>query len=107
MATCEFTVELGARDRRFLRAASEVLKTYTLDREAPDPDDPEACVVRVCGKRRSYTLTFRTDWSSPPSCSCPDARQGGADKAGGFCKHAIAAALQWDDLRCQLLDLLI
>ena len=50
---------------------------------------------------------FRTDWSAPPSCNCPDARNGGAERAGGFCKHAIAAALRWDDIRCQLLDLLI
>ena len=54
MATSDFTFELGARDRRFLRAAGEVLKTYTLEREDPDPDDPSACVIRVCGKRRSY-----------------------------------------------------
>lgn len=99
-------VDREARDRRMLRAARQVLKAYSLERAPIDPDSPQLARVAVVMKRRSYEVVLHTDWSAPPTCSCPDATHGAA-ATGGFCKHSIAACLRWDDLRCQLLDLLI
>lgn len=99
-------VDRDARDRRMLRAARHVLKSYSLERAPIDPDAPGLARVAVVMQRRSYNVVLHTDWSAPPTCTCPDASHG-ATATGGFCKHSIAACLRWDDLRCQLLDLLI
>jgi len=106
MSDVDFTVDLKARDLRFLRAAREVLQKYEIKRR-PKRRSSGEIIVDVSTKGRAYEVTFREDWSAPPACSCPDARNGGARRSGGFCKHTIASALKWKDLRCQLLDLLL
>ncbi len=106
MSDADFTVELKARDLRFLRAAREVLQNYEIKRRSKRGKAGDV-VVDVSTKGRAYEVTFRKDWSAPPACSCPDSQKGGSNRSAGFCKHTIASALKWDDLRCQLLDLLI
>ena len=89
-------VNTAARDARILRAAREVLREYTLTRSAPD-------TVRVKGGTRPYRVTVDPLWVRTPTCTCPDhARPGGP-----WCKHIIAALLQEDGLRCQLLELFL
>ncbi|MGB0640748.1 MAG: SWIM zinc finger family protein [Myxococcota bacterium] len=106
--TVAIDIDIHARDLRFLRAAETVLKKYELTRIDDTSGDKPLCSVAITGGRTSYVVKFHTDWSKRPTCSCPDMkRSGGASSAGGFCKHAIAAALKWEDLRCQLLDALI
>ncbi len=103
-------ISLRARDQRFLRGARDVLKNYELRRKRPLKSTPGLVRVEVskAGRGgRSYVVEFQSDWSAAPKCSCPDATQGGPARAAGFCKHTIAAALKWSDLRCQLLDLLL
>lgn len=107
MAQPSIEISLKARDQRFLRGARDVLKNYTLRRKRPLKSTPELVRVEVAKGSRSYLVEFQSDWSVPPQCSCPDATHGGAARADGFCKHTIAAALKWSDLRCQLLDLLL
>lgn len=102
----DFTVNPKARDQRFLRAARDVLREASLERRSSEPTS-EDIVVDVRRGRRAYVVRFRRDWSVPPRCTCPDATRGGARQAAGFCKHTIAVALRWADLRCQLLDLLL
>ena len=106
--TVAIDIDIQARDLRFLRAADTVLKKYELTRTDDTLGDHPVCVVAITGGRKTYEVKFHTDWSKRPTCSCPDMkRSGGASSAGGFCKHAIASALKWEDLRCQLLDALI
>jgi hypothetical protein len=100
-------ISLKARDQRFLRGARDVLKNYELRRKRPLKSAPGLVRVEVSKRGSSYVVEFQSDWSAPPKCSCPDATQGGPARAAGFCKHTIAAALKWSDLRCQLLDLLL
>ena len=100
-------ISLRARDQRFLRGARDVLKNYDLTRTRRRKGAPGVAEIEVSRGRRKYLVEFQLDWSKPPQCSCPDATQGGPHRAGGFCKHTIASALKWDDLRCQLLDLLL
>ena len=85
-----------ARDVRILRAAREVLKSYTITRTAPT-------ALSVTGGTRPYTVTVDPGWSRTPACTCPDHARPGAP----WCKHIIAARLQEDDLRCQLLELFL
>jgi hypothetical protein len=100
-------ISLRARDQRFLRGARDVLKNYQLSRRRPRKGTPGLAQIEVSKGTRAYVVEFQLDWSAPPHCSCPDSTQGGPNRAGGFCKHTIASALKWDDLRCQLLDLLL
>ena len=100
-------ISLRARDQRFLRGARDVLKNYKLSRKRPRKAAPGLAQIEVSKGTRTYVVDFQLDWSAPPRCSCPDSTQAGRNRANGFCKHTIAAALKWDDLRCQLLDLLI
>ena len=99
-----FSVDLPGRDQRFLRAAKDVLTGYDMTRKAVDGGFVE---VEVRRGRRTYTVTARPDWATPPTCTCPDANNGARRLTGGFCKHAMAVSITYDDLRCQLLDLLI
>jgi len=106
--TVAIDIDIQARDLRFLRAAETVLKKYDLARTDDTSGKSPVCTVAITGGRTTYEVKFHTDWSRRPTCSCPDMkRSGGASSAGGFCKHAIASALKWEDLRCQLLDALI
>ena len=100
----EFSVDLPGRDQRFLRASQDVLANYEMART--DHDDGFV-TIEVKQGRRKYTVTARPDWASPPTCTCPDANKAARRLTGGFCKHAIAVCITYDDLRCQLLDLLV
>jgi hypothetical protein len=99
-----FSVDLPGRDQRFLRAARDILTTYDMARNDASDGFVEVSVQK--GRRR-YTVTARPDWSTPPKCTCPDATTGARRLTGGFCKHAMAVCITYDDLRCQLLDLLV
>ena len=100
----EFKIDLPGRDRRFLRAAREVLKNYTLSRR---DDEGGVTTIVVSRGRRRYHVGLHRDWAMPPQCDCPDARNGAARLTAGFCKHTIAVLIEYDDLRCQLLDVML
>ncbi len=93
-------IDLAARDARLVRGAREVLKTYRLERT----DGNGVTEVAVSRGRSAWTVRLRPDWSVPPVCSCPDAIHG---HNRGVCKHVVACCLRFDDLRCQLLDVLV
>jgi uncharacterized Zn finger protein len=98
-------VDLEVRDLRFLRAARQVLTRYRLVREKDRPDG--TVTIRVEGGEAPYTIVAHRDWAHPPRCSCPDAERRAKAHNAGYCKHAIAALLQHEDLRCQLLELFL
>ena len=92
------------RDRRFFRAAREVLGSYDIERVADGPQEVEYLIT---GGTDSYRIYLRTDWSTPPRCTCPDARTRSGEPGGAFCKHSIAVLLQDEAHRGQLLELLL
>ena len=92
------------RDKRFFRAAREVLRDYKIQLEAVDSRTSEYLVSGV-GKR--YRVFISNDWSDEPYCECPDARGRAHEPGGAFCKHAIAVLIQDEANRGQLLELLL
>ncbi len=99
----DVTLDLHARDQRFLRAAEDVLEHYTITRTDGPGDRAE---FHITGGTRAYTVVIAGDWSALPACDCPDAQQN-REVTGGFCKHVIATLLSHDALRHQLLDVIL
>ena len=100
------TVELRARDLRFLRAASEVLKRYRFHSgEAAEKDKP--ICFEVSGGQEDYVVTVHPRWSANPTCTCPDASRLAREQNAGYCKHIIAVLLREKELQHQLLEILL
>lgn len=97
-------VDVGARDARVLRAAKDVLSTYTFHALPPTEPSTRALRVEVRGGSRPYVVTVDPEWGSPARCTCPDHARA---SNGGFCKHVIGVLLRDDALRCQLLELFL
>jgi hypothetical protein len=94
------SIDLAARDARLMRGARDVLKKYGLQRT-----DHEGRVdIAVTRGRSAWTVRAWIDWSMPPVCDCPDAV---STRENTVCKHVVACCLGFDDLRCQLLDILV
>ena len=92
------------RDRRFFRAAREVLGSYDIEQVTDGPQEVE---YLLRGGTDTYRVYLRNDWSAPPRCTCPDARVRSGEPGGAYCKHSIAVLLQDDEHRGQLLELLL
>ena len=103
MQTIRLTVDVRARDARFLRAARDVVKRYAFDRQTAADGSVK---VRVTGGDRPYVVTARLDWSERPACTCPDAERRRRED-GAMCKHMMAVLMTHEDLRGQLLDILL
>ena len=100
------TVGLRARDLRFLRAATEVLKRYRFHCvEGSAPDEPIRIDVR--GGREDYVVTVHPRWRASPTCTCPDASRLAKEQNAGYCKHIIAVLLREKELQYQLLAILL
>jgi len=99
------------RDARVLRAVREVIKRYEITEQPAAADSDAPAASRRCfslvGGTRTWQVEVDPAWSAPPRCSCPDARRVVDANGATFCKHAIAVLLSHDDLRHQLIDLLI
>lgn len=100
------TVELRARDLRFLRAASEVVKRYRFHRSMDGGHD-EPIRIEVLGGSEDYVVTVHPRWAQNPTCSCPDASRLAKEQNAGYCKHIIAVLLREKDLQYQLLEILL
>ena len=103
MSTAQIQIDLVARDNRFFRAANKVLGTYDIQR---CEEDGAACFV-LSGGSDDYRVEVSQTWAHPPRCTCPDARFGAAEECAGYCKHVIAVLLSSEDLRYQLLEILL
>jgi hypothetical protein len=99
----DIKIDIRARDQRFLRAATNVLQNYALDRS----DDGDLVRIKVTGGKQPYQLEISKAWNFAPGCSCPDASHRAQEQTAGFCKHIIAALIINEDLRCQLLDVIL
>ena len=104
MAKQQVSIDITARDQRFLRAAGDVLKRYKIKAVGEEGVDQ---VFSIVGGDKIYEVRVATDWSSPARCSCPDAANRAKQLTGGFCKHAIATLMKEESLRYQLLDVLL
>ncbi len=94
------TPSVVARDARILRAARDVLKTYTFHPQPAAPDGRVPYDVR--GGTSPYVVHVHPAWAASPACSCPDHQ-----RREGYCKHIIGVLLQDSALRCQLLELFL
>jgi hypothetical protein len=97
-------LDLGARDVRVLRAARDILASYTFHPLPLTSHERNVVRVEVRGGTRPYTVTVHCEWGEPPRCTCPDHVRG---SNGGYCKHVIGVLLSDDALRCQLLELFL
>ena len=104
MTKTQFHVDLVARDNRFFRAAKEVLGTYDMERREGENG---AVSFLLSGGSEDYRVEVDTAWAQSPRCTCPDARFGAAEECAGYCKHVIAVLLDNEDLRFQLLEVLL
>lgn len=96
---------LIARDDRFFRAATSVLKDYKIVRRQSMEDD--LIVFDIRGGTSEYIVKIHPEWGCAPLCSCPDASQWAKDHARGYCKHIIAVLLSNQEFRCQLLEVFL
>ncbi|TNF32986.1 MAG: SWIM zinc finger family protein [Deltaproteobacteria bacterium] len=101
MPDAPLSIDLRARDQRFLRAARDVLKRYEI---AGGEALGSTVAFDVRGGSADYAVRVSADWSEPPRCTCPDAARAAN---AGFCKHIIAVLLVEEDLGYQLLDVLL
>jgi len=99
----DIQIDIRARDQRFLRAATSVLRDYTLTRT----EDDERVRFAIKGGAAPYEVVVSQLWDVPPSCTCPDASHRAQEHNAGFCKHIIAVLIDNEDLRCQLLDVIL
>ena len=97
--------DLALRDARVWRAVHQVLRDYTIQYNRPRKPGPFK--VRVSSKDNTYTVVVDPAWQETASCSCPDAKRFKQEGSSMLCKHSIAVLLGADDLRGQLLDLLL
>ena len=97
------------RDARVLRAVREVMKRYEITEQPETQPAAEVDLRRfvLTGGSKTWQVEVDPRWQTPPHCDCPDARRVAEPNGATFCKHAIAVLLSHDDLRHQLIDLLI
>jgi hypothetical protein len=100
------SVQLRARDMRFLKAANEVLKRYRLKRRETLGADG-CCCIEITGGSADYLVAVHPDWAARPTCTCPDASRLARVHNGGYCKHIIGVLLGEKDFQYQLLELLL
>mgnify|MGYP002725773276 CR=1 FL=1 len=103
MSDKQVTIDVKARDQRFLRAAHEVLARYRIEARG---EADGMLLFELEGGSEPYQVRVARDWSSGPSCSCPDAEHR-KDVTGGYCKHVIAVLLKHEELKYQLLDVML
>lgn len=99
----QVTIDVRARDQRFLRAAHDVLRRYRIEARG---ERDGVLLFALEGGSHPYEVRVTRDWSSGPVCSCPDAEHR-KDVTGGYCKHVIAVLLKHEDLKFQLLDVML
>ncbi len=85
------------RELRLMRAAREVLVTYTLVPTGVGE-------ITVQGGRKPYVVRFCPSWTREPKCDCPDGSRPGIEL---YCKHVVAVLMSQVELRPQLLELFL
>lgn len=65
----ESEIILEARDARFLRAAQDVLKRYSIARQRRAGSD--AVRFEITGGDAPYTVTVHPEWAAPPTLQSP------------------------------------
>jgi predicted nucleic acid-binding Zn finger protein len=97
--------DLEGADSRVLKSAREVLRRGHFVRHSPDSESR----VRFSIVERGGTSTVTADpaWTRPPVCDCYDHRTNARFRSGEWCRHIVAVLAKEEDLRCQLIDLLL
>jgi len=97
--------DMEVADTGLLKAARETLRRGKFMRQ----DSPEDHLVRFSIIERSgtSTVTVDPDWARAPSCSCYDHWQSMRYGPSPWCRHIVAVMAREEELRCQLIDLLL
>jgi len=97
--------DIGVADAAMLKSARETLRRGRFVRQ----DSPGERWVRVSIVERNGTSAVSVDrsWEQAPSCSCHDHWQNVRYGPGPWCRHVVAVMAREEELRCQLIDLLL
>ena len=98
--TLSVPTEDRAEAHKRLCSAQRIATQYTFVREMAGG---KTWRFRVTGGSAPYTVVVDPGWGEVPRCTCPYASHGDS----WWCKHALAVLLREDELRCQLLDILL
>lgn len=97
--------DMEIADSGLLKAARETLRRGKFIRQGT-PEDRAVCFSIV---ERNGTSSVSVDraWEQAPSCSCHDHWQNVRYGPGPWCRHVVAVMAREEELRCQLIDLLL
>jgi predicted nucleic acid-binding Zn finger protein len=98
-------LDIEAADTRILRAARE-----TLRRGRFVPQDPaEGGSRRIAVIERGGTSYVSVDpaWVRSPTCTCYDHQMNARLGMQPWCRHIVAVLAKEEELRCQLIDMLL
>ena len=100
-------LDMRPGETQVLRAAREVLRRGRI--EAVDPGQKGVKGFRVIEKGSQAVETVRADplWVKRPTCSCMAQFMNDQYRGHELCRHIVAVLVKEEDLRCQLLDLLL
>lgn len=97
--------DIEAADTRILRAARETLRR---GRFVPQEPGEDGC-VRIAVVERGGTSYVVADpaWIKTPTCTCYDHQMNARLGMAPWCRHIVAVLAKEEDLRCQLIDMLL
>ena len=97
--------DMQAADSRALKSAREVLRRGKFVKHPVGEDG----LVRVAIVERTGTATVTADpaWVKPPACTCNDYWGNVRFGTENWCRHVVAVLAKEEELRCQLIDLLL
>lgn len=99
-------VDIRPGETKALRAAREVLRRGHIEAQKPAPDGVKKfCVTDRGGKME--TVTADPAWVKRPTCTCMQQYVNNQFKGTDLCPHIVAVLVREEDLRCQLLDVLL
>jgi predicted nucleic acid-binding Zn finger protein len=97
--------DMQVADTGLLKAARETLRWGKFVRLDHAPDR----LIRISIVERSGTSAVSVDreWVQAPACSCHDHWTNVRFGQGPWCRHVVAVMVREEELRCQLIDLLL
>ena len=99
-------VDIRPGETKALRAAREVLRRGRIDVLGDAPDGIKRfCVTDRGGKME--TVTADPAWAKKATCTCMQQYVNTQFKGTDLCPHIVAVLVREEDLRCQLLEVLL
>ena len=96
---------IEAVDSKLFDQARETLKRAQFVTRAGDGGG--TVEVTVIERSGTWTVTADREWVLEPTCTCHDFWARARWGYGPWCRHVVAVLVRQEELRCQLLDLLM